>query len=486
MGKSSNRKKQRRESNHSTIPEHKRQGKKLIPPFQQIEKLKKLSWSNDRLPENIWVALIVSLHEREEAIHIIKQICEFFGRLKEEFRPNDLSISSIGALNDDIFNRFLDFIENKVGIMDTLKPLALFESIPAKDKWRNSLNIEDVSIEWEKLFITVAKCYDHQSQEATDCRWSKLYYYLITGKLQLPTRDMVNQILNYPNVGDMRSVRPFIRSMEMTMDMMPDGKVIESDWKKQFWQQGLEDTQCWKLGIELSQQKESKINGENLENVKQGLKDHFYLTNKSTDIDAKHDTIFGLVMYCLEIIEEMNSGENNTSILSRMGLRTITECYITLAYLCHQDNAEMWQAYRVYGSGQAKLAFLKLEQIEQKPKYVDIDTLRSLAGEDQWEEFVEINLGHWESTNLRKMSDTAGVKEDYNSFYDWTSGFAHGQWAAVRNTTYDTCGNPMHRLHRIPKEKSDLNDVTEDAKTLCNKMLDLMNSQYPDFSLRLT
>ncbi|PFE08590.1 hypothetical protein CN307_27980 [Bacillus cereus] len=76
----------------------------------------------------------------------------------------------------------------------------------------------------------------------------------------------------------------------------------------------------------------------------------------------------------------MIKDQNNTSILSRVGLRTIAECYITLAYLCHQNKEELWQTYREYGSGQAKLAFLKLDEMELKPKYVDTDTLKALAG----------------------------------------------------------------------------------------------------------
>jgi hypothetical protein len=485
MGRKSNSKKQRREGSSTSISQHKRQGKKLIPPFQQIDNLKKVSWSNDRLPEYIWIALIVSLHEREESIQIIKRISKFFYDLKEEYRPIDLSITSLGNLEEKTLDTFLDFICNHLGIKETLKPLALFDNLPGRDKWREYLTINVVEEEWEKLYVTIAKCFDHQSQEATDCRWSKLFYFLVTDKLRLP-RDMAEQIFEYPYVGDMRTVRPTIRSTEMTLGMLPDGTTLESKWCDYFWEQGLKDTPCWSLDLGVKLNKDVKVDKTNFEIVKGSLKAHFSKTNISTGVDAKHDAVFGISMYCLEILEELIKDQNNTSILSRIGLRTIAECYITLAYLCHQNDGELWKTYRSYGSGQAKLSFLKLDEMESKPKYIDTDTLKALAGEDQWEEFVEINLGHWENTNLRKMSETASVKEEYNSYYDWTSGFAHGQWAAVRNTVFDTCGNPMHRLHRIPKqEKQEFNDVTEDAKKLCNKVLDLVDKTYPDFTIRL-
>lgn len=484
MGRKSNSKKQRREGGSTSISQHKKQGKKLIPPFQQIENLKKLSWSNDRLPEYIWIALIVSLHERDESIQIIKRISKFFYDLEEEYRPIDLSITSLGNLEEKTLDTFLDYIFNHIGIKETLKPLALFENIPGRDKWREHLTIDVVEEEWEKLFISIAKCFDHQSQEATDCRWSRLFYSLVNNKLHLP-RETAEQIFYYPHVGDMRSVRPTIRSTEMVLNMLPDGTTTESKWCDCFWEQGLKDTPCWSLDLGVKLNAVVNVDKTNFELVKGLLKEHFSETNLSTGVDAKHDAVFGISIYCLELLEELIKDQNNTSILSRIGLRTIAECYITLAYLCHQDKEEIWQAYRMYGSGQAKLSFLKIDEMESKPKYIDTDILQALAGEDQWEEFVEINLGHWENTNLRKMSETASVKEEYNSYYDWTSGFAHGQWAAVRNTTFDTCGNPMHRLHRIPKEKPEFNDVTEDAKILCNKVLDLVNKTYPIFSSRL-
>ncbi|MCM3546581.1 DUF5677 domain-containing protein [Priestia megaterium] len=486
MGRKSNEKKRRKEADHSSIASHKRMGKTLIPPFQQIEGLNKVSWSNDRLPEYVWLALIVSLDNRDESLEKIRRVSKFFRDLREEHRPMDLSLTSLGNLEEGILERFLGFLCNELYAIEFLLPLSLFDNIPGKEVWHKFLKIEDKEKEWEKLYIAVAKCLDHQSQEATDCRWARVYYSLtVNAKIGMP-ENMVGEIIYYPNEGDMRSVRPTIRTIEMMLNVMPDGQIVGSNWSNDFWEQGIKDTPCWSLDIDIKNDNQVKLDVSSYEEVMYKLKEHFHLSKRTSGIDSKLDAIFGLSMYCLEVLGELLQNGNNTSILSRLGLRTITECYITLSYLCIKDDEELWQMYRSYGSGQAKLAFLKLDELEIKPNYIDTETLKALAGEDQWEEFVEINLGHWESTNLRKMSETAKVKEEYNAYYDWTSGFAHGQWAAVRNTVFDTCGNPMHRLHRIPKEKKqNFNDVTEDAKRLCNNVLDIINKSYPNFSLRI-
>ena len=67
----------------------------------------------------------------------------------------------------------------------------------------------------------------------------------------------------------------------------------------------------------------------------------------------------------------------------------------------------------MYGTGQAKLAFLKLADLEDQdiPSYVTLEELEELANEDRWKEFVDIDLGNWAKLDLRRMSDEAGVKD---------------------------------------------------------------------------
>ncbi|WP_026691382.1 DUF5677 domain-containing protein [Alteribacter aurantiacus] len=492
MGRKSNAKKQRKESNYSSISSHKRQGKKLIPPIQQISNLKKLSWSNDTLPEYIWLSLIVSLNERDQSLKLLERISEYFGGIEDEKRPIDLKLSNLAKIEESTLERFIEFVCLHLGLKEGLQPLLLFENLPGKSTWERHLSIQEPNEEWEKLFLSVAKCLDHQSQESTDCRWICLHYMMVCDQLHVPS-ELFESLANYPDKeeSELKMIRGMIRSMEIAMRTTAqfftgEESVASSTWSTLFWEQGLKDTPCMimDLGKEINQH--TFVEYANYEKVISALKKHFHNTVATTEINAKHDGVFGLSLYCLELLGELLDSNNNTSILGRLGLRTIAECFITLAYLTTKDDESIWNMYRLYGSGQAKLAFLKLDEIQNKPKYINVNTLEALAGEDQWGEYVEINLGHWENTNLRKMSEEANVKDVYNTFYDWTSGFAHGQWAAVRNSSFVTCDNPMHRLHRIPKpQKSEFNDVTEDAKNLCNKILDLVSNVYPKFTYRI-
>jgi hypothetical protein len=95
-------------------------------------------------------------------------------------------------------------------------------------------------------------------------------------------------------------------------------------------------------------------------------------------------------------------------------------------------------------------------------------------------------LGHWAKSNLRDIATEAGVKDEYDRFYSWTSAHGHGHWGAVRDTVFDNCGNALHRLHRIPREDARrLPDTLADAVDLVDKTLALIGQVYPPFTSRV-
>lgn len=155
--------------------------------------------------------------------------------------------------------------------------------------------------------------------------------------------------------------------------------------------------------------------------------------------------------------------------------------------MAKKDDLEVWAAYRKYGSGQAKLTYLKLDESESEATgFADAELVNAIANEDQSIEFLTINLGHWDTSNLRKISEAAGAKPEYDTYYTWTSAYVHGNWAAVRTSAYDICLNPLHRLHRLLRtESAPLNDVVADATRLVNHSLEVLESLYPPFPERL-
>jgi len=331
----------------------------------------------------------------------------------------------------------------------------------------------------------VAKTLFHQTQEATDCRYFRVMGALFGGRIQgIGDREHAKELLYYPSYGDQRGVRPFIRTIEGAISINDAGRDV---WPVKFWRQCMTDAPCWPIQDGTSQPTPvAATTADRTREVLDLLAQHCNATRGTTAIDPKHDTVFGVALYSIAVLQELLRVGASASIGGRVLLRTIAEAYLSLAYLVKKDSTELWTSYRVYGAGQAKLAYLKLEDSQNKPHFVTAEALKELANEDMWEEYVGIDLGHWEQSNLRAMSEEAGVKSEYDTYYAWTSTYAHAHWGAIRDSVFDTCGNPLHRLHRIPRsECRTLPDVVPDACRLVDLILGLVSSCYPEFGARL-
>ena len=408
-------------------------------------------------------------------------------KLPKEDQFVDVTHTGLVNLPPKHLDDVLSIITEKQEQREALAPLLLFEELPGQEAWTKVLNADNVEDSWLPLMAAVECTIDHQSQESTDCRWLKVLCRLVPGKLRIglekheDSEQRAKEILYYPDYGNLSRIESFIRSTEIILS-------THSEWSTTFWDECLAKTSCLLsetnvIGEELSM----GTTLEHLGKVYDLLIEHTYKTRVTSGVDARHDTACGMGFYCLGLLQELLRVGNCYSISARTILRTIAECNITLAYLAKKDDVELWRSYRAYGSGRAKLALLKLNESDDKPSCVDAQTLERIANEDRWQELVDIDFSHWDKTDLRKMSIEADVKDVYDRFYDWTSTFTHGHWGAIRDAVYDTCQNPLHRLHRIPRESvRTLPDVVPDACQLVDTILEIVSQLYPEFPHRVT
>lgn len=466
--------------NRTALLDHKKVGSELQPGFAQLgEKLTFSSWSNERLPEMLWAAIIRVVQDQDFAIIEFRRVISYVSEHSNKEKLSDLSITGISKLDEELRNEFLVFLLSNPITASALTVLKLFKDLPARESWLKYLPSTEPNL--DILMAAAGMCLPHQSQEATDCRWLKLMLMVVADKFHAP-REMAEPWFNYPYESDQRSIRPSIRSCEMAFNPM-----VEQDltWSNNFWAESWDNTPCLELVTENNDK--SEVNCCDIEEIKKlrlELEKHWKKTHSTTGIDAKHDGIFGIAFYALSTLTEIASIGVNTGILARLGLRTILETHINLKYLALKDDAQLWSKWRTYGAGQAKLNALKFDELVEAPKFINTDTLESIAGEDLWEEFINIELGSWSGADLRKLSDKAGLKSSYDQYYSWSSTYSHGTWGAIREVCFKTCGNPLHRLHRYPKE-SVLPDTLHDACILVNEILNDLSDAYPSFNPRL-
>lgn len=440
--------KKRSKLNFSPLDKHKREGKKLIPPFLQIQKMQPASWQGDRLPEMLWAALLVTALDRKDALAAFCRAADQIFKLPQSERYSDVSFSGLATLDEPVRARFIDaLIGEDSRVAAALAPLLVLKDLPGYATWAARLSAKSPEESGQGLAEAVVKTLDHQSQESTDCRWIRVLAMVLAGRLHMPSRETHRELIEYPDFGDMRKVRPMIRACEISMPL------AKTSWPATFWRVCMESTPCRRLSLKRSSALPKRtFTADAFATSWTDLWEHFHATRKTTAVDARHETVFAFGFYALLLAGEMMRSRTQASILARLVLRSIVECRITLAYLLKLDDPELWRSYRAFGSGQAKLMFLKLQE-GTLPAHVSIEDLEMLANEDSWMEFVPIDVGHWEKSNLREMSIKADLKDVYDRYYTWTSTFSHGHWSATRIAVYDVCSNPLHRLHRIPKTR---------------------------------
>ena len=485
MPKPKSKRNAKRSSRRSWTPlsGHKQRGGQLLPPITQLgEKLQITSWMDDRLPEMIWAGLIITTLGRERALSQFKEIFKFIQAHDQREQLDDLSLSGIAQIEQPLREELIGFIAGLPIVGSALSALLMFDGLPSRTDWERHLPPEEPPV--RSLMVTVAEMLYHQTTTSTDCRWLRIMGMLASGKLSFDPdlRNVPEGWLKYP--ADFDEVLGSVRTMEQSLSH-PPGKAADLTWPNAFWSESFENTPCM---LTLDQTADSSdhepVTRQGLRSVVDQLEQHWRRTHTTTRVDPKHDAVFGMAFYCLRILNDSLGIGISKSILGRLGLRTILETRVNLSYLLKQDDPALWETWRRYGAGQAKLNLLKFEDSVEPPSYIDVDTLDHIASEDIWQEFVTVNLGSWNKMDLRKTSERAGVKDVYDQHYPWTSSYSHAMWGAIRESSYQTCANPLHRLHRYPSMQP-LDDCLQDAAELVDEILELLDREYPTFSQRL-
>ncbi len=482
--------KSRKKGGHqgARIKDHNRVGKKLIAPYQQLTNIELTSWRDDRLPELLWAALFSAQMDRLEYLEIFRTIASSASE-NRDIDCSGMSHSRFASYPDDQFDRLFAPILDNAKLMALLQPLRLFDELPDGRHWNRHIpEITNEEKMWSLVGKAVANNTWHQSQIATDVRWMRIVCMIASGKVHFAETmdEQYREIVDYPNYGDMRKVRPSIRAAEQAFSMPDD--TLSDKWPADFWRNCLRRTICFPAPRKEPPHADVKAMVDETLDIYKLVADHFHQSLTDTGVDARLDGVFGISLYAIILQATLLSSNSHERVEGRLLIRTILEMHITLAFLLSKDQPVYWDRYRMYGTGQAKLAFLKLADLEDEdiPSHVSVEELERLADEDRWKEFVDIDLGNWAKLDLRRMSEEAGVKDLYDKYYGWPSGFVHGHWAAVRDTVFDLCLNPLHRYHRIPSPpRLDMGSVAPDGVKLINLTLDLISKAYPSFKARL-
>lgn len=489
--------------NVSPLDRLKRKGGKVLNSMSGLGTLQHpQGWVDECVPNLLWAVIAVHVLERQEYLGLFRVFLENAQRALVKANELFVTHNFLAVATDDEFDVLMKPVFENATLREKLGVLLAVDSLPDRSHWERNLQMDDKARAFYLLAGAVNGVADHQSEKSTDLRWFKIAYMIVCRdqvRFGEKMAHILEELKGYPEIGDQKKVRPSIRAMELGFRMIEfqtegtgatwsaDRPQLPEYDSEQFWQQMFKDAPCFVLSDYPETDFPPESVQQELEEIVTSLSNHFMTTIVTTKADPRHDGAFALALYALHLGLTAATTYMHANFAGRATLRSVMEVFVVLHYLTKEDNLTLWRQYRKYGTGQTKLAFLKYIREKNVPDFIDLDELHSIANEDRWMELEDIELGNWAGSNLRKMAEVAGIKDVYDRYYDWTSGYVHGQWASARSAVMVNCLNPLHRFHLIPATQSlPMPSVMPDICKLINRLLDDINTLYPAFKPRIS
>ena len=335
--------------NLSHISDLKNQSGKLVSGWNSIPNGKPVSWIENAIPNYLWAILLAGNLPRENTLHLFRSV--FNRAATRHLTDSSITMLDLPNINPDDKLYIFEEILKDPAAKRILSALNFLSCLPDKVFWNTTFDTlsddESIDILIKGVYVSL----DHQSQESTDVRWLFLMYEIIAKQKMILTSevaDMLQNFLEYPNKGDMRSVRPMIRSAEMAFRAMNfEGNEKIRQFNIEFWKECFDRTPCLVPKPII----QNKINFQDLAveatDIYLNVVNNFKMNN--SDFDVKREVVYGSIMYAFTIYLEIISYKNSFRIAGINLLRTLVEIYINLKYLTHKQDATLWEKFYKYG-----------------------------------------------------------------------------------------------------------------------------------------
>lgn len=472
---------------HSKLSDHKFKKGKFIAPLNEIENLVPLkdneSWYSGRLPEYLWIGLILDKYGRDDGLEKLYYITKKLYSIDSSINLPRFSL--ILSMENQKQKEFYEYVLTEID-KDTLCPLTLiftYSEYPIFSKY--FVNTEmDIEKRIDVLKNNLYKYSEHQSNDSTDIRFMVLYYNCMIGQLHL--QNFQAELLSkYPTLShddeQMRIIRPTIRSIEGII-LVNEKK---SDWYLNiFWRRIsiMTDCELYSLNYE-NELANTQLYMEQLYEVFNYLSE---LLCNSNPLDQKMQVLFGLATYSYKRILEVVEHNLFNSISGRSAVRILIENYIMMKYLIkiEPEHEDIWTEYQVYGMGQYKLILSRFREQEEsedlKNSHVNYKYLECLVNEFFTEEMIDMDTKYFDKQNIREKAKQVGEQILYGLYYDYDSAYEHGLWGAIRESSLLKCNNPAHQYHCVPDidNNQNLKSVWHDCVFMMEKILLFLDDIY--------
>ncbi len=468
---------------HSKLSDHKFKKGKFITPINEImsELGKEESWYYGRLPEYIWLALILDYYGRKDGLAkcyvIIKKLHQLAPRLTTP------RLSKILELDNEVQQEFYGFILNTISpdVMVSLTAIFTYSKYPCFSSYfciPSSLVDDRI----KKISAVMEKTSDHQTHFSTDIRFVVLYFELLSDRLHMP-KEILDLILEYPRLSHadekMKMIRPTIRSSEMVqMAIEP----YNENYLNLFWEEVSRMSDCELFYVDMAD--DIPDTQEYVAHIKAVLSYYSELLTITRPLDNKMLVLLAIATYSYKRILELVEHKLFHTISGRSIARGLIENYIMMKYLLKEEgnHKDIWTEYQYYGIGQYKLIVERIKESgkELTDSHVQVKYMDILVNEYKNKEFIDMDTTYFDKKNVREKAISVDEKELFGFYYDYDSAFEHGLWGAIRESSLIKCSSPAHQYHCVPdiENKQILKSVWKDSFDIMDKILAILEDNY--------
>lgn len=469
---------------HTKLSDHKFKKGKFITPMNSLPMMEEFedekSWIYGRMPEYLWIGLILKYFGRNEGFNRLSSIISKLHKLSPNLHT--ARMSQILKLDKEIQNEFFNYLV-LIGVKESLTPLTIYLTTTSAPVFSKYFYCSDVSIEERinTIVDTMHDIMDHQSFQSTDIRFVALYFCLLSGRFHLQ-KQQIDLIHVYPrtdhNAEIMKLARPNVRSLE---SMLLTFEEADSEYINDFWRCLSEMTECNIFIVEFP--KENRSVDIYMEKIHEVYKYLFNLYIEAAPLDEKMNTILGIATYSYKRFKEMYDYNLFNSISARSCVRVLIENYIMMKYLVKNEatHTNIWREYQYYGIGAYKLVLSRFREIGGSiDSHFDEKYIEALVNEFKNEEFIDMDTSYFDNQRIRDKAISVDEKNLYGLYYDYDSSYEHGMWGAIRESSLLKCNNPAHKYHCVPDINDEiiLKSTLPDCIMVMNKTISYINELY--------
>ena len=439
------------------------------------------TWSYGRMPEYLWISIILDYYGSQKGFEKISIINEQIRKVANELSLPQLS--HILKLSSEKQRIIYSSIKS-ITCDEILSPLTLVFTSEKTPIFSECFYVNNDSIEnrIDRLKNVIDKAFSQSSDLSNHTRYCVIGFIAYTGRLHV-REEQSERFSKYQDLStdtdEYKMISSEIRAMESSLIKMTDS--TDENYLNFFWDSISMMTDCKLICFDFGKSKLLKGFNQKVYDLLEYLRELYV---NVYPLDKKLEIFTGIITYSYKRLKEIDEHDLYNTIVGRSCIRSLIENYILCKYLIsfEKDKPEIWDDFEYYGIGQIKKIVLaaRKNNSREKESHVFYNYLDILLNEFRMEEFIDIDVrGYFDGPSIRSKAEKVDEKELYSLYYDYDSQYEHALWGAIRESSMLKCNNSFHQYHLVPdiEDSQKLKSIYYDCIFVMKKMVSFYATQ---------